>query len=35
MATLNQSTQSMVDLYKQVDGKGRLIDVIETLAIWR
>ncbi len=31
MATLTQSTLGMIDLYKQVDGKGRLIDVIETM----
>mgnify|MGYP000845411090 CR=1 FL=1 len=31
MATLTQSTLSMIDQYKQVDGKGRLIDVIEVM----
>jgi len=31
MSTLTQSTLSMIELYKQVDGKGRLIDVIETM----
>lgn len=31
MATLTQSTLSMIDEYKQTDGKGRLIDVIETM----
>lgn len=31
MATLIQSTQSMIDQYKQVDGNGVLIDVIETM----
>lgn len=31
MATLTQSTQSMIDLYKNVDGNGRFIDVIETM----
>lgn len=31
MATLQQSTLSMIDAYKAVDGKGRLIDVIETM----
>lgn len=31
MATLTQSTLSLVDMYKNVDGKGRLIDVIETM----
>lgn len=31
MATLSQSTLSMIDQYKQVDGKGRLIDVIEVM----
>lgn len=31
MATLTQSTQSMIDQYKNVDGMGRYIDVIETL----
>jgi hypothetical protein len=31
MATLTQSTLSMIDQYKGVDGKGRLIDVIETM----
>lgn len=31
MATLTQSTLSMIEQYKQVDGKGRLIDVIEAM----
>lgn len=31
MATLNQSTQSMIELYRQTDGRGHLIDVIEML----
>lgn len=31
MATLTQSTQSLIDQYKNVDGKGQYIDVIETL----
>jgi len=31
MATLTQSTLSMVDAYKNVDGKGRFIDVIEAM----
>lgn len=31
MATLQQSTLSMVEAFKGVDGKGRLIDVIETM----
>lgn len=31
MATLQQSTLSMIEAYKGVDGKGRLIDVIETM----
>ena len=31
MATLTQSTASMIEQYKQVDGKGRLIDVIEVM----
>lgn len=31
MATLTQSTLSMIDQFKQVDGKGRLIDVIEVM----
>lgn len=31
MATLTQSTQSMIDAYKSVDGMGRYIDVIEVL----
>jgi hypothetical protein len=31
MATLVQSTASMIEQYKQVDGKGRLIDVIEVM----
>ena len=31
MAPLNQSTQSMIDQYKSVDGNGKYIDVIETM----
>jgi hypothetical protein len=31
MATLVQSTLSMIDQYKGIDGKGRLIDVVETM----
>ena len=31
MATLTQSTGDMIDMYKQVDGQGRLIDVIEQM----
>lgn len=31
MSTLTQSTQSMIDQYKNVDGMGRYIDVIEVL----
>ncbi len=31
MATLTQSTLSMIDSYKNVDGKGRFIDVIEAM----
>lgn len=31
MATLVQSTMSLIDQYKAVDGKGRLIDVVETM----
>ncbi|GGE29944.1 hypothetical protein GCM10011360_17510 [Primorskyibacter flagellatus] len=31
MATLTQSTQDMVDAYKQLDGYGRYIDTIETM----
>jgi hypothetical protein len=31
MATLTQSTQSLIDQYKNVDGMGRYIEVIETL----
>jgi hypothetical protein len=31
MPTLTQSTQSLIDQYKNVDGKGQYIDVIETL----
>lgn len=31
MATLTQSTQSMIDYYKSLDGMGRYIEVIEAL----
>lgn len=31
MATLQQTTLSMIEAYKGVDGKGRLIDVIEVM----
>lgn len=31
MATLNQSTQSMIEHFKGIDGNGKYIDVIETL----
>lgn len=31
MATLQQSTLSMIEAFKGMDGKGRLIDVIETM----
>ncbi|MBR9765364.1 MAG: hypothetical protein GYB53_18050 [Rhodobacteraceae bacterium] len=31
MPTLTQSTQSMIDQYKNVDGMGRYIEVIETM----
>ena len=31
MGTLTQSTASMIEQYKQVDGKGHLIDVIEVM----
>jgi hypothetical protein len=31
MTTLNQSTQSMIEQYKQIDGNGKYIEVIEAM----